>query len=207
MIRLKRFSYLMTALLCLMSIQMMTPLGIVLADPAPNKLFIDILDGEGALNDVRARTAREPVVQVEDENHKPVAGALVLFSLPSSGPSATFTNALTTFSVTTGADGKATALGFKPNNVGGQYQIQVSASFGSLTTVAVINETNVVAASNGVAQRASSRAIPLKVLVIGGAILAGGITAAVLATGGHSDTVTAGAPSVGPPAPTNASIR
>src|ERR1700712_3991708 len=49
---------------------------------APKALFITILEGEGELNDVRARTAREPIVQVEDENHKPVAGALVLFAIP-----------------------------------------------------------------------------------------------------------------------------
>src|SRR5579863_6856916 len=38
-------------------------------------LLITILDGEGALNDIRKGTAREPIVQVEDENHRPVAGA------------------------------------------------------------------------------------------------------------------------------------
>ena len=198
MTRLKRFSHPMIALLCLVSIQLTTPLGVVLANPAPNRLFIDVLDGEGALNDVRARTAREPVVQVEDENHKPVAGAIVLFTLPSAGPGATFPNALTTLSVTTGADGRATAHGFKPNNLGGQYQIHVVASFGTLTTVAVINETNLVAGSNPIAQHAGTRIIPLKVIIIGGIVLAGGI-AAVILKGGHSDTVTAGAPTVGAP--------
>ena len=43
----------------------------------PQNLQITILDGEGALNNIKQRTAREPIVQVTDENHKPVAGAVV----------------------------------------------------------------------------------------------------------------------------------
>ena len=46
------------------------------------KLNLVIVEGEGAINNVRQRTAREPIVQVEDENHKPVAGAVVVFLLP-----------------------------------------------------------------------------------------------------------------------------
>ena len=52
---------------------------------APMMLHITILDGEDSLNNIRERTAREPIVQVEDENHKPVAGALLLFSIQNGG--------------------------------------------------------------------------------------------------------------------------
>lgn len=51
-------------------------------------LNLVVLEGEGATNNIRQRTAREPIVQVEDENHKPVAGAIVVFTLPSNGPAA-----------------------------------------------------------------------------------------------------------------------
>ena len=51
----------------------------------PAKLNIVIVEGEGAINSVRQRVAREPVVQVEDENHKPVAGAAITFLLPNQG--------------------------------------------------------------------------------------------------------------------------
>src|ERR1700760_600446 len=57
----------------------------------PQKLFINILDGEGALNNIRRRDAREPVVQVTDENHKPVSGALVLFLIHNGDHGATAT--------------------------------------------------------------------------------------------------------------------
>ena len=39
------------------------------------KLNIEIVEGEGAVNNIRQRMAREPMVQVTDENRKPVAGA------------------------------------------------------------------------------------------------------------------------------------
>ena len=40
-------------------------------------LNIVIVEGEGTLNNVKQRVNRDPIVQVEDENHKPVAGAAV----------------------------------------------------------------------------------------------------------------------------------
>ena len=49
---------------------------------APTGLSITIVEGEGAINNIRQRVNREPIVQVEDQNHKPVAGAVVVF-LPS----------------------------------------------------------------------------------------------------------------------------
>lgn len=37
-------------------------------------LNLVVLEGDGATSNIRQRTAREPIVQVQDENHKPVAG-------------------------------------------------------------------------------------------------------------------------------------
>ena len=51
----------------------------------PATLEILIVEGEGAINNVKQRVNREPIVQVEDENHKPVAGAAVTFFLPNDG--------------------------------------------------------------------------------------------------------------------------
>ena len=52
---------------------------------APTGLSINIVEGEGAINNIRQRVNREPIVQVEDQNHKPIAGAVVVFFLPDSG--------------------------------------------------------------------------------------------------------------------------
>lgn len=61
-------------------------LAALLASPAAfaqQALNLVIVEGEGAINNIRQRTARDPIVRVEDENHKPVAGAAVVFLLPS----------------------------------------------------------------------------------------------------------------------------
>ena len=49
------------------------------APAAAPALFINIVEGEGTLNNIKQRVNREPIVQVEDENHKPIAGAAVVF--------------------------------------------------------------------------------------------------------------------------------
>jgi hypothetical protein len=163
-------------------------------------MFIQILDGEGALNNIHARTAREPIVQVQDENHKPVAGAIVLFTTPTFGPGATFSNGLTTFQTTTLTDGKAFATGLKPNKISGSYQIHVHATLGGLSADAVIDQINVAAPSSSGAPPAA-KAFPLKAFAIIAAVAGAGVVAGIVATrnGQHSVTVTPGTPTVGPP--------
>ncbi len=115
-------------------------------------LQIEILDGEGALNNIRARTAREPIVQVTDKNHKPVAGALVVFAIqPGSksgglfhhAPGASF-HGSKILRVQTDANGKAVAHGFTPNGQAGSFAIEITAVAGGLTATAVMHVQNVV---------------------------------------------------------------
>ena len=118
--------------------------------PAPMMLHITILDGEDSLNNIRERTAREPVVQVEDENHKPVAGALLIFSIQNGGTGAGGTfNGLSTLSVTTDSEGKAVAHGLQPNATSGSYTIGVTATFGALVANAVIHQSNIAGGAGG----------------------------------------------------------
>jgi len=146
------------------------------------QLNLVIIEGEGATNNIRQRTAREPIVQVEDENHKPVAGAAVVFLLPDQGASGTFANGSHMLTVTTDAQGRAIAHGFHPNNVSGQLNMRVSASFQGKTATATISQTNVAAAA------AAAAGISVKLIVIlaiAGAAAAG---AAIAATRGGSST-------------------
>lgn len=116
----------------------------------PMMLHITILDGEDALNDIRERTAREPIVQVDDENHKPVAGALILFTMQNGGSGAGGTfNGLTTLSVTTDAQGRAVAHGLKLNSTSGSYSIAVTATLGALVATAIIHQSLVAGAGGG----------------------------------------------------------
>lgn len=188
----------LNAVVCMASLHLGAMCGLAQAPAAPSKMFIQILDGEGALNDIRTRTAREPIVQIEDENHKPIAGALVVFTTPGTGPSATFSNGLTSLQATTLSDGKAVASGFKPNGISGSYQIQVHATSGNLSSQSVINQTNVTPPST--TSTHAVRAFPMKTIAIVAAVAGGAVVAGFLATRGqHSDTVTAGPPTVGAP--------
>jgi len=161
--------------------------------PAPTKITIEIIEGEGAVNNIKQRTAREPIVQVTDENHKPVAGALVLFTSPEKGAGGLF-NGARTLSVTTNAQGRAVAQGFQPNKVKGKFQIKVHASSGDLVADAVISEINA----------GPFLGLPTKAWVAIGVAaagaVAGGVAAANSGGGGTKPTViTPGSPSVGGP--------
>jgi hypothetical protein len=121
------------------------PLGAQEAAPPPKSLQIVILDDEAPLNNISERTAREPIVQVQDENHKPVAAASVLFAIHpgASGASALFANGASNLTVVTNANGVARASGLVMNSSKGNWQLQVTASKDGLTTTTNINETNV----------------------------------------------------------------
>jgi hypothetical protein len=117
-------------------------------------LTVIVVDGEGAINNIRQRTTRVPIVQIEDENHEPVSGATVEFRLPETGPGGTFANRARFLRVTTGANGRAAANGFRPNDLTGTYLIRVTAVFGELTAQAVVTQTNLSGtASRGMPKR------------------------------------------------------
>ena len=123
----------------------------VQAAGAPLMLHINILEGEEALNNIKERTAREPIIQVEDQNHKPVAGALIIFTSVrgTNGAGGTF-NSFTQYRTVTNAEGKAIGHGFQPNTTAGQFTVQVTASVGgTVAATAVIHETNSLAAVSG----------------------------------------------------------
>jgi len=181
--------------------QAMAPAG----PPAP-ALRIVILEGEGVSNNIKERTAHEPIVQVEDENHKPVAGALVLFSIDSQGGNAgaSFLNGAKTFSGLTDANGRIAAQGFRPNTHAGQFHINVTASKGNQTTHSTISQANVMVAgaagatSVGMAGFFSTHAV-LVSLVVAGAVV-GGVVGGAIVNGNNSRTIiTTGPGSVGAP--------
>ncbi len=166
------------------------------AQAAPAKLNIVIVEGDGAINNIRQRTAREPIIQVEDENHRPVAGAAVLFMLPDSGPSGVFTGGGRTLATKTDSAGRAVAKGLRVNNVQGKFQIQVQASYQGVTAAASIAQVNAVLTAGAAGGGISAKMIAI-LAAVGGAVAVG----AVVATRGGSNptTISAGTPTVGGP--------
>ena len=63
-------------------------------------LRVLVVEGDGALIHVNQRVAPEVLVEVDDADGKPVAGATVLFFLPTQGPGGTFSNGTNTLTAT-----------------------------------------------------------------------------------------------------------
>ena len=122
-------------------------------------LIITIIEGEGALNNIRQRDAREPIVQVTDENHKPVSGVALLFLIHgNSGASATFGSNSLTFSTTTDAQGIAHAGALHLGTHPGSITISVTASVnGVVAATAVIHQANIITALNSTTSTATSQ--------------------------------------------------
>src|SRR5579872_3204143 len=158
------------------------------------KLNLVVVEGDGAINNIRQRTAREPIVQVEDENHKPIAGAAVVFTLPSQGAGGAFAGGQHTLTVMTNAQGRAVAHGLKPNTVQGQYQIHVNASYNGQTASTTISQSNAVAAGAGTAAAAGVSAKLIVVLAVAAAAAAAGALYATGAIGGGTNTNSATIP-------------
>ena len=114
---------------------------------AQPRFKINVIRGEGAQNRVtKGRATSQAVVEVRDENDRPVAGAIVTFALPNTGPGGTFTSGGLTTTVTTNQAGQATAT-FTPNSVAGSYNINVSAAVQGQTVTTSIAQTNLAMAA------------------------------------------------------------
>jgi hypothetical protein len=170
----------------------------------PPKLGIVVVDGEGAINNLKDKTTHEPVIQVQDENQKPVAGAAVVFFLPNSGPGGTFFDGTRSLTVTTGADGKASIRGISFNNLSGQMQIRVTASAGGQTATATITQTNLSGLGNspGMSTKAKVLIVVMVAAAAAGAAVAltrGGSSSSSSSSSTPPVTITAGTPTVGAP--------
>ena len=146
---------------------------------APQRLNLVVIEGDGAINNIKLRTSRETIVQVEDENHKPVAGAVVAFLLPDSGPGGTFVNAAKSATVVTDSSGRAVMPRMVLNSNPGKFEIRVHASHEGLEASVVIAQTTVAVAaglSTGV----------IVAIIVG--VAAAGAAGAVLATRGGSSS-------------------
>lgn len=174
------------------------PLGAQAPAPAPGPLVapagqtveqqqsglrLVVLQGEGAFNDIKRKLGRDPVVEVRNENDRPVAGAQVVFSLPESGAGGTFAGGQRVFSTTSDPNGMASARGLKPNGTEGRFQIRVTATLGGKTGTVTITQSNTMA--GGAVVPGQSRGGGKKWLLV---LVAGGAVGGVLAAKGGSST-------------------
>ena len=165
------------------------------APPAGPGLSITILEGDNAIVNTRQRLSREAIIQVEDENRKPVAGAAVTFFAPNSGPSAVFSNGSNNITILTDSKGQAVVRGIKANQVAGKAEIKITATKeGFRSATSMLSQTNAVAAAAGL----SAGMIGLIV----GIGAAAGIGIALGAGGGGGGSSSGGGGGISPSRPT-----
>jgi hypothetical protein len=187
-----------------------TPAKAIAPLPAVKDLKMLVLAGNGEMNDLERRVMAPLVVQVLDQNDRPVEGAEVVFRFPGSGPGATFRGGKTSQTVRSNGTGEAAAVNWMASNEVGTFEIHVTATYGNEfgeTTIKMSNVTRIVEGSKKGAKQAHWYSPTwVKVALIGG--VAGAVVGIVLATrgGSHSAgsgtvpiTVTPGPPTVGHP--------
>jgi len=182
--------------------------------PTVEDLKVLALAGKDEVNDIQRRVMAPLVVEVLDQNDRPVQNAEVVFRFPLQGPSATFAGGKTTLTAHTNGQGQVAAMNWMANNETGRFDVHVSASYGNEVGSVIIpmsNANNVPASKVGVgASAASGKKHGLlsskwaKIALIGGAAAVGvGIYFATRGggskTAGSTVTITPGSPSVGGP--------
>lgn len=111
-----------------------------MAQGVPAHINILVTEGDGITLSPRQHPPRDPAVRVEDDDHRPVSGAVVVFALPVSGTSGEFINGTRNLSVTTDQDGIAVARGLRVNDIPGKLQIYVNASYRGLRARGLISQ-------------------------------------------------------------------
>jgi hypothetical protein len=167
----------------------------LLAQPSPSRLNIAVLEGDNAVNSIPLGSSVTPVVEVRDANDFPVEGAVVVFTLPASGPGGTFPGNQNSYSTRSDSHGQASAP-FLVNGLPGKFAIKVTATSGSRMGEASITQSNSVGAYVGVAP--AKRPLYKRWYtwaIAGGAVAV--VLAVVLTRGGKSSVSTA--PPAAPP--------
>lgn len=155
----------------------------------PGTLKITPLLGDGAINSIASGVVTAPVVEVRDENDRPVEGATVTFSLPAQGPGGFFVNNAVEYRTRTNVSGQATVAGYRANGQAGQFEIRVTAVYQDRRGEVVIRQTNstgAIALDREPPPKKSSR----RKWILISAVTAAAAVAVVLLAGGNDSSTT-----------------
>jgi hypothetical protein len=142
-------------------------------------LRVVALEGEEAVNSIPAHTGTAPVVEIRDENERPVEGATVIFSLPEAGAGGIFPGDHLTLTKMTNQRGQADATGFTPNFISGRFLIRVTALRDGVTGTAFVRQTNTNKMPN---LRSHRTGISWKWVAVGAGVAAAAATGIYFAT-------------------------
>ena len=177
--------------------------------PMTQSLKVTALAGNKGMNDLERGLMSPLVVQVLDQNDRPVEGAEVVFRFPLNGPGATFRGGNTSQTVHSNGQGQAAAMNWTANKQVGTFEVHVTAAYGNQlgeTTVSMSNVTRIVEDTKGGKKQSkwySSKWVKIA-LIAGGAATVAGIVLATRGGGSSSTTtptitITPGSPTVGGP--------
>jgi hypothetical protein len=124
--------------------------------PTRQSLRVIPLAGDGEMNDLQNRIMAPLVVQVLDQESRPVEGADVTFRFPIAGAGAAFADQKNSQTVRTNTDGQAAAVGWAANGTVGRFQVQVTAARGNELGTAVLFMTNVASVAAEAKQKPKS---------------------------------------------------
>lgn len=175
--------------------------------PLMQSLKVVALAGNEEMNDLERRTMAPLVIQVLDQNDRPVEGADVVFRFPLTGPGATFPNQKTSQTTRTNPLGQAAATGWTANGEVGTFQVHVTATFGNQMGEKTISMSNVTRIVEDVKKKKkekswwATRKFKIAVIAAGAATVAGIVLAKTI---GGSDgpppiTISPGSPTIGGP--------
>jgi hypothetical protein len=169
---------------------------------AVSSLKIFVLEGADAVHVPQASYAPPLVVEVRDQNDRPLESVDVQFQLPSSGPGGFFAGQKLIFQTKTNYQGQAEAATIQPNNHAGTFTIVVTASLGALKRSISVNQAISTRMEDLTEKRRSRKW--LWIGLAGGAAAGLGIYFAVrgngsTASGGSNVTLTPGLITIGAP--------
>jgi len=173
--------------------------------PMVRSLKVVALAGNGEMNDLERRVMAPVVIEVRDQNDRPVEGADVIFRFPPEGPGATFPDHKYSQKARSNAQGQAAATGWMANNQTGSFKIHVTATFIEQMGEATLSLTNATRVVENAKKKHEAKpwwsSRWAKIGIIAGA--AGLVTGIVLATTGSNGspnvTISTGSPTIGGP--------
>ena len=163
----------------------------------PTEMNLVVVEGEGQSNNIGQHVSRPPLVRVEDENHRPIVGAAVIFTLPTEGATGDFGSGSKTLTVITDNQGEAAGKGLKLNYAPGKLPIHVNASYRGLTAKATITEYVVAPPGAKIGGGHGSGKLVVILVIIGAAAAGGAYYATHRGGSSSASTVPAGPTSIG----------
>lgn len=165
-------------------------------------LRLHALEGSGMVVSPGSASPRKIAVIAEDDAGKPLSGVTVRFRLPADGPSGRFASGLSSESVVTSADGRATVIGIVWNNQPGRLLLGVSAAIaGDSSELEIPVEIGGQLSRKGSTLdrpgRPPSRGVGKKWLIVA-AVVGGAAALGAAASGSHGSSSSA-APGPQPP--------